>query len=418
MSARKADAVVIGGGAAGMMAAVAAGARGRNVILLEHERFCGKKLRITGKGRCNLTNDCPPEEVLRHVTRNARFLYSAVNAFPPAEVMAFFEGLGVPLKTERGRRVFPVSDRAADVAEALLREAGRRGVELRRLRIREILTEEGAVRAVRGEAGELACRAVVLATGGLSYPATGSTGDGYRMAEALGHSVLPLSPSLVPLVSQDGDCAAMQGLSLRNVTLTLREAGGKKLWSELGELQFTHFGVSGPLVLSASAHMEAGKTYALELDLKPGLTEEVLDARLLRLFGENRNRIFANALDDLLPRLLIPVVIRRSGIPPETRVHTVTRAQRQGLLGVLKHFSVPVSGFRPVEEAIVTRGGVNVREVQPATMASRLVPGLFLAGELLDLDAYTGGYNLQIAWSTGRAAGLAAAAWAERSEEG
>ena len=399
------------------MAALTAAGAGARVILSEREERPGKKLRITGKGRCNVTNDCPPEEVLRNVVRNPRFLYSAVSAFPPAEVMAFFEGLGVPLKTERGRRVFPVSDRAEDVAEALLREVKRRGVELRRLRVREIAAEEGAVRAVRGGDTEIACASLVLATGGLSYPSTGSAGDGYRLAEALGHKVTPLTPSLVPLVSEDEDCTAMQGLSLRNVTLTLREAGGKKVWSELGEMQFTHFGVSGPLVLSASAHMAEGKEYFLELDLKPGLTEEALDARLLRTFGEKQNRNFSNALDELLPRLLIPVVIRRSGIPPETKVHTVTRAQRQKLNDLLKHFPVSVSGPRPIEEAIVTRGGVDVREVTPSTMMSKRLPGLFFAGEILDLDAYTGGYNLQIAWSTGRAAGLGAAAWAERSKE-
>ncbi len=405
-----------GAGAAGLMAALTAAGAGARVLLAEREERPGKKLRITGKGHCNVTNDCPPEEVLRNVVRNPRFLYSAVSAFPPAEVMAFFEGLGVPLKTERGRRVFPVSDRAEDVAEALLGEAKRRGVELRRLRVREVLPEDGVLR-VRGGETEVACRALVLATGGLSYPATGSTGDGYRLAGSLGHRVSPLVPSLIPLSSEDGDCAAMQGLSLRNVTLTLREAGGGKVWSELGEMQFTHFGVSGPLVLSASAHMEEGRRYSLELDLKPGLTEEALDARLLRTFGENRNRNFSNALDDLLPRRMIPVVIRRSGIPPETKVHTVTRAQRQKLNELLKRFPVSVSGPRPVEEAIVTRGGVDVREVAPSSMMSRLVPGLFFAGELLDLDAYTGGYNLQIAWSTGRAAGLGAAAWAERSKE-
>ena len=411
------DVCVVGAGAAGLMAALAAAGAGARVILAEREERPGKKLRITGKGRCNVTNDCPPEEVLRNVVRNPRFLYSAVSAFPPTEVMAFFESLGVPLKTERGRRVFPVSDRAEDVAEALLREVKRREVELRRLRVREIVAEERTVRAALGGDTLISCASLVLATGGLSYPSTGSTGDGYRLAEALGHKVTPLTPSLVPLTSGDEDCAAMQGLSLRNVTLTLRETGGKKIWSELGEMQFTHFGVSGPLVLSASAHMAEGKQYELELDLKPGLTEEALDARLLRTFGEKQNRNFSNALDELLPRLLIPVVIRRSGIPPETKVHTVTRVQRQKLNDLLKHFPVSVSGPRPIEEAIVTRGGVDVREITPSTMMSKRLPGLFFAGEILDLDAYTGGYNLQIAWSTGRAAGLGAAAWAERSKE-
>ena len=288
----------MGGGAAGLMAALAAAEAGAETLVLEGQERPARKLRITGKGRCNLTNNCPPEEV-----------------------MAFFEGLGVPLKTERGNRVFPVSDKAGDVADALA-GAARRSAKFLRLRAREIVTDKGAVSGVRGGDTLVECRSLILCTGGLSYPKTGSTGDGYEMARALGHRIEPLSPSLVPLTSPDGDCGEMQGLSLRNVTLTLREAGEgkKKLWSELGEMQFAHFGLTGPLVLSASAHMEAGKRYVAELDLKPGLTEEKLDGRLLRMFAENRNRDFRNSLDDLLPRSLIPVVIRRSGIPPETKV--------------------------------------------------------------------------------------------------
>lgn len=410
------DVCVVGGGAAGLMAAISAAGAGARVILAEREERFARKLRITGKGRCNVTNDCSPEDVLKHVTRNARFLYSAVWGFPPAETMTFFEGLGVPLKTERGNRVFPVSDQAADIAEALLREAARRGVEPVRFRASEIRTENGAVCAVLGGDTVVECAAAILCTGGLSYPKTGSTGDGYRMAAALGHTVEPLSPSLVPLTSPDEDCAAMQGLSLRNVTLTLREADGRKVWSELGEMQFTHFGVTGPLVLSASAHMEPEKRYRIELDLKPGLDAEKLDARLLRVFAENANRDFHNSLDGLLPRLMIPVAVRRSGIPPETKVNAVTRAQRQRLLETLKCFTVDISGTRPVDEAVITRGGVRVKEVSPATMGSKLVPGLFFAGEVLDLDAYTGGFNLQIAWATGHAAGLAAAEYAGRGE--
>ena len=407
---------VIGAGAAGLMAAITAARQGARVMLLEREERPGRKLRITGKGRCNVCNDCPPEDVLRNVTRNSRFLYSAVYGFPPAEVKAFFEGLGVPLKTERGNRVFPVSDRAEDIVDALTREAQRLHIELRRLRASEIETEDGRVCAVSGSGSRVECQAVILCTGGLSYPKTGSTGDGYRLAEALGHSVTETGPSLVPLTSDDEDCAAMQGLSLRNVTLTLKDEKKKKVWSELGELQFTHFGVTGPLVLSASAHMDAGKQYTIEIDLKPGLDEEKLDARLLRSFGENANRDFRNALDDLLPRLMIPVVIRRSGIPPETKVHDITRAQRQRLLETLKRFTVVISGTRSVDEAVITRGGIRVKEVNPSTMASKLVPGLYFAGEILDVDAYTGGFNLQIAWATGRAAGEAAAAYAGRSE--
>ena len=406
---------VVGGGAAGLMAALSAAEAGADTLVLEGQERPARKLRITGKGRCNLTNNCTPEEVMANVTRNARFLHSALRSFPPSEVMAYFEGLGVPLKTERGNRVFPVSDKAGDVADALVSQVERKA-RIERLRAVEVLTEGGAVCGVRCGGTVVECRAAILCTGGLSYPKTGSTGDGYEMARSLGHTVLPTSPSLVPLTSPDGDCEEMQGLSLRNVTLSLYEAGEgkKKLWSELGEMQFAHFGLTGPLALSASAHMEPGKRYRVELDLKPGLNEEKLDARLLRMFGENRNRDYRNSLDDLLPRSLIPVVIRRSGIPPETKVHDITRPQRLGLLKLLKHFSVEIDGLRPIEEAVVTRGGVDVREVDPRTMGSRLVPGLWFAGEILDLDAYTGGFNLQIAWSTGRAAGRAAAAYSER----
>ena len=399
------------------MAALAAAEAGAETLVLESRERPARKLRITGKGRCNLTNDCAPEDVLKNVTRNANFLHSALRAFPPAEAMAFFEDLGVPLKTERGSRVFPVSDKAGDVADALVTAVERKAGILR-LRAGEILTSGGAVSGVRGGDTVVGCKAAILCTGGLSYPKTGSTGDGYAMARALGHTILPTSPSLVPLTSPDGDCEAMQGLSLRNVTLSLYEAGEgkKKLWSELGEMQFTHFGVTGPLALSASAHMEPGKRYRVELDLKPGLTEEKLDGRLLRIFSENRNRDFRNSLDSLLPRSMIPVVVRRSGIPPETKVHDITRPQRLGLMALLKRFSVEIDGLRPIEEAVITRGGVSLREVDPKTMGSRLLPGLFFAGEILDLDAYTGGFNLQIAWSTGRAAGRAAAAYAERSK--
>ena len=393
MKKRRTELCVVGGGAAGLMAAVTAAAAGADVLVAEREAQPARKLRITGKGRCNVTNDCGAEDALRHVTRNGRFLYSAMYGFPPAEVMAFFERLGVPLKTERGNRVFPVSDKASDVAEALLREAQRLGVAFE------------------------TCRAAILCTGGLSYPKTGSTGDGYRMAQVLGHTLSPTRPSLVPLTSDDPDCAAMQGLSLRNVTLTLVDGRGKPVWSELGELQFTHFGVTGPLVLSASAHMQPDKPYSLELDLKPGLDEQKLDARLVRLMQENRNRDYKNALEGLLPRLLEPVVVARSGIPPEQKANGVTRAQRAALMKVLKQFTIPITGTRPIDEAVITCGGIPVREVEPGSLASRLVSGLYFAGEILDVDAYTGGYNLQIAWCTGRAAGLAAAARIQNEKE-
>ena len=414
MKKRMTEVCVLGGGAAGLMATISAAAAGARVLVLEREERCARKLRITGKGRCNVTNNCSVEQMLNNVTGNARFLFSVMNAFPPEQAMAFFEELGVPLKTERGSRVFPVSDRAEDVVQALLRRAAALGVEFLHARAGEILRgEDGCVCAVRAGEVQVDCDCVILCTGGLSYPKTGSSGDGYAMAQALGHSVTELRPSLVPLLSPDEDCAAMQGLSLKNVTLTLKNAKGKAVWSELGEMQFTHFGVTGPLVLSASAHMGKGGPWSLELDLKPGLDEQKLDARLLRMFAENQNRDFKNALDGLLPRLLEPVIIRRSGIPPETKVNAITRQQRAALLDSLKHFPIAVSGTRPIEEAVITAGGIRLKEVNPGTMASKLVEGLFFAGEILDLDAYTGGYNLQIAWATGRAAGKSAAAYAE-----
>lgn len=401
-----------------MMAAISAAEAGAEVLVLERKEKPLRKLMITGKGRCNLTNDCEPEQVMENTVHNGRFLFSALRAFPPAAVMAFFSGLGVPLKTERGKRVFPASDRAADVVQALLQEGKRLGVRLLHGRVEELRThEDGSIREVFWEGGSIEPRALILATGGLSYPATGSDGDGYRMAEALGHRIVPCRASLVPLVSPDSDCSEMQGLSLRNVRLSLLK-DGHAVWQEQGEMQFTHFGVTGPLVLSASAHMTENGNYRLELDLKPALDEAALDRRLLRDFGEKRNRDFHNALGDLLPRLMIPVIVRRSGINPETKVNAVTKEQRRALLMSIKRFAIPVSGTRPIEEAVITAGGIDTREVRPGDMSSKLVRGLYFAGEILDLDAYTGGFNLQIAWCTGRAAGKAAAEYAKGYEEG
>ena len=407
MSARTADAVVVGGGAAGMMAALTAAERGRSVVLLEPEKFCGRKLRITGKGRCNVCNDCDVKTFLRNVPRNPKFLYGALNRFSPAETMAFFESIGVPLKTERGNRVFPVSDNAHDVANALERAMKRAGVKLVLSAAKEVLTRGGAVCGVRTDGGEIACESALIATGGASYPLTGSTGDGYRMAASLGHTVTPLRPSLVPLVCADDCCAEMQGFSLRNVTLRAYDSAGKLLFSELGEMMFTHFGVTGPLVLSASAHIRdhARENCRLEIDLKPGLDEKQLDARLLRDFDKYKNRDFANALGDLAGRAMIPVLVRRSGIPPETKVNSVTHEQRRALLSLFKAFPLTVTGPLSLDAAIITSGGVEVGEIDPRTMQSKLVPGLFFAGEIIDTDAYTGGFNLQIAWSTGRLAG-------------
>ena len=402
------DLVVVGGGPAGMMCALQAARRGLSVTLLDRNQMLGRKLRITGKGRCNVTNACDTREFMANIPGDGRFLYSAMSRFGTREVMAFFESLGVPLKVERGNRVFPVSDNANDIADALARECRRLGVRTLRTSAREILTEDGAVTGVVTDQGRIACRAAALCTGGLSYPKTGSDGTGDGIAEKLGHTVTPRRPSLVPLESPDGYCAEMQGFSLRNVTLSAYE-DGKLIFRELGEMLFTHFGVSGPLVLSASAKMRrmGDADYRLEIDLKPALDEKKLDARLLRDFEKYANREFQNALGDLAGRAMIPVLVRLSGIPGETKVHDLTREQRQTLLRLLKAFPVRVSGTRPIDEAIVTAGGISTKEVNPRTMESKLVRGLYFAGELLDLDAYTGGFNLQIAWCTGYVAGNA-----------
>ena len=407
--------IVVGGGAAGCMAALAAAERGAQVTLLERNPKLGRKLYITGKGRCNVTNDCPPQEVLQNIPRNGRFLTSAVTRFPPGEVKAFFEGLGVPLKTERGNRVFPQSDRAADIIDALRKALRRAGVEIRQDRARALRIEESRVTGVAGEHGTYPCKAVILATGGISYPLTGSTGDGYEMAAAAGHTIVPPSPSLVPLVAEGDACGRMQGLSLRNVAVRVRDSRNKVIFAEQGEMLFTHFGLSGPLVLSASAHMRRfdSEHYRVSIDLKPALDEQTLDKRLVRELSEQPNRNFDHVLERLAPRLLIPILSERSQIPAETKANAVTREQRRRLLAVIKDLSFDIAGPRPVEEAIVTAGGISVSEVNPATMASKKREGLYFAGELLDVDAYTGGFNLQIAWSTGRAAGEAAADWTQ-----
>ena len=400
--------VVIGGGAGGMMAAICAARKGAHVTLLDPNERLGKKVNITGKGRCNVTNDSTCEELLAHVPQNPRFLYSVFSRFDGHDAIDFFEGLGVPLKVERGKRVFPVSDRSFDITAALERELKRLHVKLVRDRALGISVEDGHVAAVKGEKGDYTASAVILATGGLSYPATGSTGDGFRMVEALGHTVTPLRGSLVPLEARE--CAVLQGLSLRNVALTVYE-NNKKIHSDFGEMLFTHFGLSGPLVLSASAHMRhfGSKKYRVEIDLKPALDEKTLDKRLLSDFDKHKNSDFINALGELLPKKIIPVMIEKSGIDPREKVNSITKAQRAALLRVLKAFPVEISGKRPIAEAIITTGGVSVREVSPKTMESKKLPHLYFAGEVLDVDAYTGGFNLQIAWSTGRLAGLSAA---------
>ena len=388
-----------------MMAAIAAAERGERVTLLERNEKPGRKLAITGKGRCNITNACPVEDFFENVPANGSFLYSAVYGFTNADTVEFFENNGVPTKVERGNRVFPVSDRAYDVVDALLRRLRALGVRIVRDRAAEIAVQNGAVTGVRGEKTFYPCDGAVVATGGASYAQTGSTGDGYRLAEKLGHTVTDIYPSLIPVVTVE-PTAALQGLSLKNAALTVKDAKGRVIYTDFGELLFTHFGLSGPMILSASGHMgKEPRGCRLIIDMKPALTEEKLDERVLRDFGENVNRDFANSVGALLPAKMIPYIVERSGIPPHTKINSVTRERRRALVRLLKALEFTADRYRPLNEAIVTRGGVSVREVDPSTMQSRLVKGLFFAGEVLDVSAYTGGFNLQIAFSTGRLAG-------------
>lgn len=397
------DVVIVGGGAAGMFAAVTAASRGLRVLLLEKNDRLGKKLAITGKGRCNVTNACSVEEVIKNIPRNARFLFSSISAFPPERTMAFFEENGCPLKVERGNRVFPCSDRSADIISVLERQMHTLGVQRRQETVTALLTQEGRIAAVKTTSGLISCKQVVLCTGGASYPLTGSTGDGYRFAQSLGHTVVPPVGSLVPLSAEE-DCAKMQGLSLRNTELKLLDRNGKTVFKDFGELLFTHFGISGPMALPASAHLKDDESYTVLLDLKPALDEGKLDARFLRDFEKYANRSMENALADLFPHSMIPVLLARAGIDPMQRANTLTKTQRRTLLEQTKRFSIRILGKRPVEEAIITRGGISTREIDPKTMQSKLIDGLFFAGEIIDCDAYTGGFNLQIAWSTAYAA--------------
>lgn len=395
------DVIIIGGGAAGAMAGVLCSQRGRKTIIFEPNGKIGKKLLITGKGRCNVTNNCTPDELLKNIPRNPRFLYSAFSRFSSADTMELFEGFGVPLKTERGNRVFPVSDKAADIVSALDRNLKKNCVRIIKERVTDIIVVDGVCKGVVAGGKQYFSQSVLLATGGKSYPLTGSDGSGYVLAEKAGHTVTPLEPSLVPIVCSEKYCADMMGLSLRNVTLSLYD-GKKKIYSELGEMLFTHFGVSGPLVLSASSHiskMESGR-YKILIDLKPGLSLKQLDARIQRDFSENINRIFGNSLSKLLPAKLVPTAVRLSGIPGETKVNQITREERLAFAQLLKEFPLTVKGFRPIEEAIITSGGINIKEINPKTMESKLVQNLYFAGEIIDTDGYTGGFNLQIAFST------------------
>lgn len=403
------DAIIIGAGAAGCAAAGYAAQNGRRVLLLERNKRPARKILVTGKGRCNVTNECEPEEFLRHVRRNPRFLYGAISRFAPKNTMELFEKLGVKLKTERGRRVFPQSDRAMDIADALQLFIKNRNVTLEEGRAQKLMFEDGALVGVLTEDGRFfRAPKVVVATGGMSYPLTGSCGDGYKLARQAGHTIVEPRPSLVG-VSAKENLSEAAGLSLKNVTMRLYQSGKKKpLYEELGEMLITHEGVSGPLVLTASTYMSAPVSeYRMELDLKPGLSEQELDGRILRDFGEKLNRDFANALDELLPRSFVPYVVAASGIPPEIKVNSVTKEQRAALVRAIKAFGITPTALDPIETAIITAGGVSVKEVDPKTMESKLVPGLYFAGEVLDLDAETGGYNLQIAFTTGHAAGMA-----------
>ena len=401
------DIIIIGGGAAGCFAAVHAARFGKTVLLFEKNEKLGRKLRITGKGRCNVTNNSSTEEHMKNIPVNPRFMYSSFASFDAESTMSFFEELGVPLKTERGNRVFPVSDKADDIADALAKEMKKLGVMVINRRVSKILTENGAVCGVSAGGEEYRSQSVLIACGGKSYPATGSTGDGYTLAQALGHTVTELKPSLVPLVSPDKYCTEMMGLSLRNVTLDLMD-GNKSIYREMGEMLFTHFGVSGPLVLSASSHIRdmQPNRYRLIIDLKPALSPEQLDARIQRDFAENLNRDFQNGIRKLLPAKLIPVAVRLSGIAPERKINGITKEERRKFGELIKAFPVRISGFRPIDEAIITSGGVSAKEINPKTMESKLVSGLFFAGEVIDIDAYTGGFNLQIAFSTAYTAAL------------
>lgn len=399
------DVLVIGGGPAGMFAAITAAQQGKRVLLLERNDRLGKKLLITGKGRCNVTNNCDSAEILQNIPRNGRFLYSAMTEFPPKRIMDFLEESGCPLKTERGNRVFPVTDRSQPVLETLKNQMRRHGVTVRTARVREILTENGVVIGVETDRGSFNARSVILATGGVSYPTTGSTGDGYAMAKALGHTIIEPQGSLVPLETAGNDCQDMQGLALRNVSVKLVNAKGKALYKDFGELLFTHFGVSGPTVLSASCHLK-GEGCKLVIDLKPALDEGKLNDRILRDLDMYQNRAMENALTDLLPRSMIPVVLRRLEIDSQMQANSLTKQKRRALVELLKAFPVEITGKRPVSEAIITSGGVKTSEIDPKTMESKLIPGLYFAGEIIDCDAYTGGFNLQIAWATAYAAGM------------
>ena len=400
---------VIGAGAAGLMAAGRAAERGHRVFVFERNKIAGKKVRITGKGRCNITNDCDIDTLISNVPGNGRFLYSSLYTFSNIQVMEFFEKRGVPVKVERGGRVFPESDQAKDAADALRDFALENKAQIcYQSAAAEILVQEGRVTGVKLDDGTVKkLDAVIVATGGISYPGTGSTGDGHKMVQKLGHTVTVLKPSLVPLITREKWVPQLQGLSLKNVSVRLEDRKGNRLYEDFGEMMFTHFGVTGPVILSASRHILKYdyKNVFLKIDLKPALTEDKLDDRIQRDFIKFSRKQFKNALDELFPNLLIPVMVELSGIPPEKPVHQISKEERLKLVQLIKNLTCEIIGSRPIDEAIVTAGGVSVKEIDPGTMESKLIQGLFFAGEIIDVDAYTGGFNLTIAFSTGYTAG-------------
>lgn len=406
-----ADVIVIGGGAAGMMAAGTAAEQGKRVILIEKNRILGKKMLITGKGRCNVTNACDDvEELINNVTVNRSFLYSAFYGFTNTDTIDFFNNLGVETKVERGNRVFPVSDKSSDIVNVLTKYVKKNGVKVIHDTVLEICVNENgcACGVITEKNGNLTAEGIIVATGGMSYQKTGSTGDGYGWAEKLGHTIKEIIPSLVPVEVNESWAYELMGLSLKNTGITVFNSKNKKIYQDFGELMFAHFGLSGPTILSASAHMRPmiADGYKIVLDLKPALDEQQLDKRILRDFEKYANKDFANALGDLLPSRLIDVIVNLSGIEPHKKVNSVTREERMSLVKLIKGVELTVKGFCPIEQAIITSGGVSTKEIDPSTMQSKKVKGLYFAGEIIDVDAYTGGYNLQIAFSTGRLAGL------------
>ena len=405
------DVAVIGGGAAGMMAALAAAEEGKDVLIIEKNKMLGRKVRITGKGRCNVTNSAPADEMLRFVPKNSRFLISSFKRFDNTDLISLLEGAGLKLKTERGGRVFPESDKAADVVNTFMRLLAKERVRVLICdSVTELLTEDGKIKGLKTAKGRtVLSEKVILCTGGKSYPLTGSDGSGYELAKSVGHTVVPPKAALVPLETKESWAAELQGLSLKNVAVALKE-NGKKIYDDFGEMMFTHFGITGPVVLSSSCHVSDTEknSYTFEIDLKPALDEKQLEDRILRDFAENANKNFENALGKLYPQKLIPVMVKLSGIDPYKKVNSITREERRSLLKLTKCLALGISRPRPIDEAIVTDGGINTKEINPSTMESRLVCGLFFAGEVIDVAAYTGGYNLQIAFSTGYTAGKSA----------